>query len=95
MDQKQIRSRLGKLFEEKIRVGNHQVCLQRQARDSPERLHNRSSESDVGNEMSVHYIDVNPIGSRLLGFGHLLTQARKVGGENRRSELDNTVHISL
>jgi hypothetical protein len=45
--------------------------------------------------MSVHYIDVNPIGSRLLGFGHLLTQARKVGGENRRSELDNTVHISL
>jgi hypothetical protein len=46
------------------------VCLQREARDSPKGLHNRSSDGDVGNEMSVHYIDVNPISRRPLGFRH-------------------------
>jgi hypothetical protein len=38
--------------------------------------------------MSVHHIDMNPISSGLLRFGHLLTEACEVGGKNRRSEFD-------
>src|ERR1035437_6765154 len=34
MNEKRIRAGLGKLVEETIRIGNHQVRLQRQARDS-------------------------------------------------------------
>ena len=70
--------------------------LQRQTRDSSERLHNRSSNGDVGNEVSVHHIDMDSISASPLGLGHLLTQTRKVGGKNRRSQFDDIVsHASV
>jgi hypothetical protein len=72
------------------------VRLKRQARDSAKRLYNRRSDGDVGDEMSVHHIHMNPIGSRPLGFCNLLTQASKVGRKNRRSEFDQIVlHVEI
>src|SRR5215471_10682326 len=56
MNEKRCRAGLGELFEEKIRIRNHQVSLERQTRDSAERMHNRRSDGDVGDEMSVHHI---------------------------------------
>src|SRR5579864_5757804 len=67
------------------------MCFHRQMGDSAKRLHNRRSDGDVGNEVSVHYIYMNPIGPSSLGVSDLLPETSKVGGKNRRSEFDDMV----
>ncbi len=36
----------------------------------------------IRHEVAIHHIHMDPIGSGLLGLGHLLAQAREVSGEN-------------
>ena len=82
VDEKRIGAGLGKFVEEKIRVRNHQVRFQRQARHGPQRLHDRRAHRNVGHEVSVHDIDVDPVGPGLLRLGHLLAQTGEVSRED-------------
>ena len=79
VNQTRVAPGFGEFVEKQIRVGNHQVSLERQARHPPERVHDRRTNRDVGNKMSVHHIDVDSIGSGSLSFHYLLAEARKVG----------------
>jgi len=40
---------------------------------------------DVGHEVPVHHVQVDPVGPGPLGLGHMLAQAGDVGGEDRGS----------
>src|SRR5579871_1189041 len=46
--------------------------------------------------MAVHDIDVDPVGARRFGRGHLLSQPRKIGRQNGRSNPDRcSIHCVL
>ena len=70
------------------RVRDHEVRLQRQPGDPPECADHERSDRDVGDEVPVHHVDVDPVGARRFHLGDLLAEAREVGGEDRRREGD-------
>ena len=61
--------------------------LEGQPRDSPKGLDDHRAHGQIRHEVSVHHIDVDPVGSTLFRFNHLLAQPGEVGGENRRGNL--------
>src|SRR4030095_16591946 len=91
---KRIRPSLGKLVQEKVRVGNHQVRLQRQTRYLAKRLDDRRPNRNVRYEVSIHDIHVDAIRPGLLRLAHLLAQMGKVSREDGRGKFSYTlVHI--
>jgi hypothetical protein len=78
-----VGARLGEGFEVGIARRDHQVHVERLLRVRPYRLHHVGSNRDVGNEMPVHHIDMDPVRARGIDRAHLLAQPSKVAGENR------------
>ena len=65
------------------RLGDHQVGVEEQVGMVPEGCHHGRADRQVGDEVPVHHIDVEPVGSRrdlVDGVG----QGPEVGGEDRR-----------
>jgi hypothetical protein len=91
VNQKRIGTSFGKLFQVKVRVRNHQVGFQCQPSNWPEGLDDHRANRNVGHEMAIHHVDMNPIGTGLLRVRHLLAQTGKISGENRRGKFN--VHI--
>jgi hypothetical protein len=58
------------------------MYLEGQLRHPPNGLNDRRAHGEIWHEVSIHHVDVDPIGPRVLRLGHLLTQTREVGGEN-------------
>ena len=86
MNEKRVGACLDKLIEEKVRRRDHQVRFEGKPRYSPERMDNRRSHREVGNEVAIHDIDVNPIGAGPLRLGHLLSQMAEIcRKEDRKS----------
>src|SRR5215469_3717477 len=92
VDQKRIGAGLGKVFEKKIGIREHQVSFQRQPSDATERVYDRRPHRQIGNEMSVHDVDVNSVGTGILRLLDLLAQSGEVGGQNRGCQFDNLLH---
>ena len=70
-----------------VRVGDHQVHIERDVRDALQRSNHRRSDRDIRDEVSVHHIDVNEIGAAAFGSSHRLTERGEIGGKDRRSDL--------
>jgi len=66
------------------------VHVERRFGDASNRLHDRRTDGDVGDEMSVHDIDVNERGSAFGSAANLLRQMGEVRRENRRCQFDQT-----
>jgi hypothetical protein len=80
VDEERVRTRLGELVQEEVRVRDHAVGLQGQVRHPPERLHGHGSHREVRDEVPVHDVHVDPVGPGLLRRLHLFAQASEVGG---------------
>ncbi len=52
------------------------------------RAHDRGPEGNIRNEVAVHDVDVNPVGTGRDDLGHLVRQMPHVGRQDRRGELD-------
>ncbi len=48
--------------------------------------HNRSSKSDIGHKMPVHYIYVKPLRAGVNHLGAFCAQIREIGGEDGRRD---------
>ena len=83
-----VDSGFGKCGNEVVRILNHQVAVQRQLGNLPQRLHHRRPDREVGNEVPIHNIDMDDAGSASAGGDHLLAQPRKISRKNRRSQFD-------
>ena len=67
------------------RVGDHEVGVEEEPAVGPQGRDHRWADGQIGHEMTVHHVDVEPIGAagdRRHGRG----QAAEVGGEDRRSD---------
>ena len=78
---------LGKGLDVPIGVGNHQVHVERHARDPLQRAHDRNPDGDIGDEMAVHHVDMNQVGAAAFDGGNRVAKGGEVGREDRRRNL--------
>jgi hypothetical protein len=69
-------------------IGDHQVDVERDPRDLAQALDHRRPQGQVGDEVSVHHVDVQPVRAGALGSRDLLAQAGEVAGEDRGGDED-------
>ena len=70
----QIRPGFHKIGNEGGNRFNHQMHVEYFFRSGTDGFDDGRAESDVGNEMTVHHVDVDVIGSRLVNGGDFLPQ---------------------
>ena len=80
VDDDDIGTSFGKIIDKLFRVGNHQVRLKGEVGAAAYRLDDERPHGEVGDEMSVHNVDLDALGTCRVGFTHLVAQARKIGG---------------
>ena len=73
--------------EERIDGRDHQMDIEWLRGVRPKRLHHGGTDGEVGHEMAVHDVDVDPIGSGLLDLRHLFSEPGEIRREDRRGEL--------
>jgi hypothetical protein len=77
-----IGARLGESFEIGVAGLNHQMTVERLVRERPQRRDDRRPESDVGDEMPVHHVEMNPVRARRGDRAHFFAEL----GEIRRQD---------
>ena len=65
---------------------DHQVHVERLGRERPERPHHLRAEAQIGHEVAVHDIEMDPVGAGGVDRAHLLAQPREVGGQHGRGD---------
>ena len=65
-----------------VRVGNHQVEVQGEARDFANGCDHRRADGEVLNEVAIHHIEVQHGGAALFHLGDLLAQSREIRSQN-------------
>ena len=84
MDGDDVGPGLGEGVEEIVDRRNHQMDVERLGAVRAKRLHHRRADRQVGDEMPVHHVDVDPVGAGGVDRAHLLAEAGKIGGQDRR-----------
>lgn len=69
--------------EEEVGVRDHQVRLEGETGDLAKRADKGRTHGKVGHELSVHHVNMDPVGAGCFSLRHLLTQAGEVSRENR------------
>ena len=86
MNREIVGSRLGELSDKGIRIRNHQVHVKRQGGHFSHGFDNQRADGHVRHEMSIHDIDVQPVGACLFRARHFLRKMSKVRRQNRRRD---------
>ncbi len=80
MDGDDVGAGLGEGLEIEVDRRDHQVDVERLGGVRAEGLHHRRPDGDVGHEMAVHHVDVDPVRPGLVNGADFLAEAREVGG---------------
>ena len=86
MHQQMIGAGVPERLEVRIGRGDHQMDVDGNGDVRTQRLHHHGADRDVGNEMAVHDVDVQPVGAGGLDRLGLFAQAREVGGQHGRRD---------
>ncbi len=78
VDGEPVASRLCERFEERVRVGYHEMRVERQICPGTDRAHEARPEREVGDEVAVHHVDVEEVGATPLHVGDLLREPGEV-----------------
>src|SRR5262245_7010990 len=95
MHRDDVRARLGEGFEVGIARRDHQVHVEDLAAMRPQRLHDVRPDGDVGHEVAVHHVDVDPVGAGLVDRAHLLAEPGEIRCENGRRNGKRSGHRRL
>ena len=79
VDRQVIGARIHEPLDEGFWVGHHQVDVEGQLRDFPQRFHDGWPNGEVWNKVSVHDIDVQEVSPTSLDARHLISQMSKIG----------------
>jgi hypothetical protein len=88
MDGDDVGARRGEGIEEIIDRRDHQMNVEGQGRMGTQRVYHHRADGQIGHEMPVHHVDMDPVGARRLDAAHLFTQLREVGAQDRRGDAD-------
>jgi hypothetical protein len=92
MERNDIGPRVGKILHKLVDRRDHQMDIERLCAVRAQRLDHGRSDGDVGDEMTVHHIDMDPVAASRVNRANLFTQTRKIGGQDRRRDADGSVH---
>src|SRR5215813_5169034 len=84
-----IDSGFGEHRDELVRTFDHKVTVERNLRNFAERGDNRRPDREIGDEVAVHYVNVQNRRSTLDGSLSLCAEPREVRRQNRSGELDH------
>ncbi|MND80444.1 hypothetical protein D3C80_722160 [compost metagenome] len=90
MDCDQIAACICKWLKIWIARRNHQMRIEESLGARTNCFHHLRTERDVRNEMAIHNIDMNPVGTRFKHGIDFLAQARKVCGKDGWGDCDRT-----
>jgi hypothetical protein len=77
---------LGEGFEVKIARRDHQMHVERFLGDRADCLHHGRADGDIGHEMPVHDVNVDPIGAGGFDCADFIAQFGEIGRQNRRRD---------
>ena len=80
-------TRRGKRFDVPVRVGDHQVNIQRDLRDPLQRSDHRWADRDVRHEVAVHDVDMDQISAAPLHGGDRRSEGGEIGRQDGRRDL--------
>ena len=92
MDGDDVGTGLGKVGDIEIRILDHQVHIKRLGGDFTQGVDHQRTDSNVGNKVTVHDIDVNVIGAGTVYSLNVFPETGKISGKNRWGYLD---HLQL
>src|SRR5258706_10620870 len=82
MHSQMIRASFGESLEKSLRFFDHQMHIEWKFGHTFTSFHNEWSHSDIGYEVPIHYINVQPVRASGFAGGDLFTEACKICGEN-------------
>ena len=77
-----VRPGFGKIIDVALRLLDHQMDIERAIElvaQRPEGLYDERPNRDIRHEMSVHHIDVQPVGTVFEGFAGVIFEPGEVG----------------
>ena len=81
MEHDVIGTRLGKGGQERVHRGDHQMNVEGHFCQLAERFEHHRPVADIGHEMPVHDVQMQPIRTRCLDGGDLLAQSGEIRGQ--------------
>ena len=82
VDRDVIGARLGEGFEIGIAGLDHQVAVERLVGERPQRRDDRRPESDVGDEMPIHHVEMDPVRARRGDRAHFFAELGEIRRQN-------------
>ena len=80
---------VGEVLQVPPGLGHHEVTVEEERRVAAQRRHHGRPDGDIGDEVPVHHVDVEPVGG-LRHLPHLLGQQAEVGRQHRRRDAQVT-----
>ena len=80
MDGDQVGAGARERLEVRLVRRDHQMHVERLGRQRPQRTHHFRTEAEIGHEVAVHDVQMDPVGAGGVERAHLLAEAREVGG---------------
>ena len=78
MDGDDVRAGIGEVFQKGVDRRDHQMDVEGLGAVRTQRLHHARPDGDVGDEVPVHHVDMNPVGAGGVDRAHLLAESGKV-----------------
>jgi hypothetical protein len=85
---------IDKCFDISSGMLDHQVSFDRQFRQRPDRLNDDGADRDIGDKVSVHYIDMELIDAGILAPADLVRQFREIRAKDADADFDVFTHVS-
>ena len=86
MDGDDVGACLREGVEEAIDWRDHQMDVERFLRVRAERLHHNGADGEVGHEVAVHHVDMDPVGAGLVDRAHFIAEFGEIGGKDGRRD---------
>ena len=88
VDGNHVRARTREVLDVAVGTVDHEMHVHRAGGHTPHRVGDKGPYRDVGHEMPVHDVDVDPLRAGLVDRAHLASQLREAAAQNRRRDLD-------
>ena len=86
VDRQDVCAGSNEVFEQRVWMGHHEVHVDGQLGGASYGFDDERADGDVGDEVAVHHVDVDPSGAGELGGSYLIVEVSEVGGEDGRGD---------
>merc|ERR1719163_1990927 len=86
-----VRASLGEVRDAELGLDDHEVGVENLVGDGAERVDDEGTDGDVGDEATVHDIDVDPLRAGLIDSLDLFAEGGEVGGEDGGGDDDGVL----